>query len=218
MVWLAVAIAVLASGIALVLLAHAPRWGSTTRPPTDDEAARLAGAREAIGVDVHDAAVVRTTSEAAVDVRFVGLPGARELLVTEPALEQFDDASTRALLAAAAARARSGIDVVQALAAGVAVGLLAAVYVTPLSFAAGLISMWLFALAAFAACRRLHYVADARAAEQVGADELADAVEREATLRGEGDDTGSWRTWMEVEPSLGARVERLRSIAVADAR
>jgi len=58
--------------------------------------------------------------------------------------------------------------------------------------------------------RRLQYAADARAAERVGADGLADAFERAAARRGVDPSTGSWRTYVETQPPLGDRIARLR--------
>lgn len=210
--WLAIAIAVVASVIALLLLAYAPRWWNSRREPTEAEATRLADLCGTIDVDPDRIALVRTTSDGSVDVQLAGLPGRRELLVTEAALEQFDDPDVRALLAAAAERARLNVAVVQALASGVVVGLLASVYVTPLSFGVGMVSMVLFALATSAVTRRLHYAADRRAADRVGAERLADAIERATDRPDATFETGSWRTYFEVEPPTGDRIARLRTL------
>lgn len=210
MYWLPISVAVASSAVALLLLAHAPRWWHSRREPTDAEADRLGEVCASVDVAPDRLVVLRTSNGATDDVQLAGLPGRRELLVTEATLERLDDASLRALLAGAVERARFRIEVVQALAAGIAVGLLASVYVTPLSFAAGMVSMWLFALAAFAVCRRLHYAADARAADAVGAQLLADVLEQTVTGDGTEPETGSWRTFFEVEPPTGERVARLR--------
>jgi len=176
------------------------------RPPTDAERATIDDLRAAGGLDVGR---VRVVASDAVDVAVRGPPGRRALFVSEATLD-LDRPAAVALFAAAAGRVGLWYAEFRALAVGVVVGLAAAVFGTVLPFDRGFAALGAVAMVAFAVGRRLQYAADARAAERVGADRLADAFERAAARRGVDPPTGSWRTYFEIQPPLGDRIARLR--------
>lgn len=213
--WL-VAVALLAAAGVLVLPLFSSRHLRPTRRPTDAERRELRSLRETAGLDVDRAYVVesdRGGDEPPLDVAVRGPPGWRVLFVGEGVLAAADESVATALLAAEAGRVATNYAAVRAVAVGVVIALLAAVYAVPLPFDLGLLGMGAFALVAFAVGRRRQYAADARAADRVGAAALADAFERVAARRGVEPATGSWRTLFEVQPPLGDRIERLRERA-----
>ncbi|TYT63094.1 hypothetical protein [Natrialba swarupiae] len=57
---------------------------------------------------------------------------------------------------------------------------------------------------------------DDRAAECVGADDLAAALERAAGAAGFGLEADSSRNWFSTRPALSVRIERLRNRAVTE--
>lgn len=207
---IAIAAGVVAAALSLTLIAYGPRWIHTVREPAGDGATRLATLCDDVGLDVERVLVRETSGDRIVDVQVLGPPGRRELLVTDAALRELDDERLRPLLAADAERVRARIDLLQAGSAGLAVGIMAAIYVTTLGLLEAMIGAWLVMLVAITAARRLRYAADERAAAAVGRDALVDALERVADLRGESvEPSSSWRASLEVEPSLGDRLGRL---------
>jgi Zn-dependent protease with chaperone function len=93
---------------------------------------------------------------------------------------------------------------------------LAAVVTTLVPFESGFAALVAVGVVSFWAGRRVQYAADARAADAVGADRVADAFERGAARRGVEPETGDWSTWFEVQPPLGDRIERLRERAAEE--
>lgn len=193
-----------------------------TRPPTREERARIDALREAAGLDVEPVAVFAAvgvgddgdpeTPSGTVDLSVRGPPGRRVLFVT-PAVFELDESITTALFAAEAGRVETYYNEFRALAIGVVLALLAAIVTTLVPFNQGFTALALIGFVSFWVGRRVQYAADARAAERVGADQLADAFERIAEYRGVEPKTGTWRTWFEVQPPLGDRIERLRERA-----
>lgn len=217
MLWVPIVVGVLATAVSLVLLAYAPRMGYSVREPTTDEVERLAPLRDT--VDASDARLVirTTTREGAVDCDVIGLPGRRTIVLTDAALQHLDDEGLRAQLAVAAERASAMIALPQSVAAGIAVGIVAAAYVYPVPFLATVLVGWSVVFLGVGVVRRQHYVADAAAAERVGRESLRDAIRDAAEHRGASLEPGStWRAFMEVEPSVGARLERLADDGEAD--
>lgn len=193
-----------------------------TRPPTDAERRRLDALREEAGLSVERVAVFSPTgggdptdadhSDAdadSVEISVRGPPGRRVLFLT-PGVFDLDDETATALLAAEAGRLATYYNEFRAVATAAVLALLAAVVTTLVPFEAGFTALAAVGFVAFWAGRRVQYAADARAADRVGADALADAFERAAALRGVEPETGTWRTWFEVQPPLGDRIARLR--------
>lgn len=210
MVWIAVAVGLAAAAVSELLIASLPRWLHPVREPAGDGAARLEALCRDVGIDVGRVLVRRTSSDGTVAVQVIGLPGRRELLVTEPALRELGDDVLRALLAAEAERVRGRIEFFQSLSAGLAVGIVTATYVTSLEPLEAFLGAWTVTLLAMAVARRLRYRADRRAAATVGEADLVAALERVADLRGESTEpSAAWRSVFDVEPSLGDRLGRL---------
>lgn len=182
-----------------------------TRELTDAERSRLDRRCEPAGLSPDRSFAVETVGEASVDVKLVGIPGYRVLLLTDYALESLDDDVLTGLLAAESGRGDTYYAEFRAVAVASVIGLLAATFAGFVGFDRGLALLGGVSLLAFAIGRRIQYRADAIAAERVGADTVADAFQAIADLRGVEPETGSWRTLFEVQPPLGDRIARLRS-------
>ncbi|GAB3420358.1 hypothetical protein GCM10027435_22880 [Haloparvum alkalitolerans] len=192
-----------------------------TRPPTDAERRRLDALRETACLDVGRVAVFSPAGgedpadaeeggdPAPAEISVRGPPGRRVLFLT-PGVFDLDDETATALLAAEAGRLATHYNEFRAVATAAVLTLLAAVVTTLVPFEAGFTALAAVGFVAFWAGRRVQYAADARAADRVGAETLADAFERAAALRGVEPETGTWRTWFEVQPPLGDRIARLR--------
>ena len=210
-----------------------------TRQPTDAERATLTELREWAGLDVERVAVVETdgaagddsaaadvagdeaitdaaaasaaaTATPTIDVGVKGPPGRRVLFVTEDVLAVLDEDVAAALLSAEAGRLETFYNEFRAVAVAVVVAILATVVTTLVPFEAGFSALTVIGFVSFWVGRRVQYAADAHAAERVGAEALADAFERVAALQGVTPETGTWRTWFEVQPPLGDRIAALR--------
>ncbi|AUX10762.1 putative peptidase [Halalkaliarchaeum desulfuricum] len=181
-----------------------------TREPTDTEQSRLEHYCETTSLSPDRTYVVETVGEASVDVKAVGIPGYRVLLVTDYALESLDDEVLIGLLAAEGGRTVTYYAEFRAVAVTVVITLLVLTFAGFLSFDVGFLLIGVGALVAFAAGRRIQYRADAIAARQVGAELVADAFQAVADVRGVEPKTGSWRTLFEIQPPLGDRIARLR--------
>ncbi|MGZ0747412.1 M48 family metalloprotease [Haloparvum sp. AD34] len=196
-----------------------------TRRPTDAERATLAELREWAALNVERVAIVETDSSAGatagddsaaatrtptIDVGVRGPPGRRVLFVTEDVLTDLDEDVAAALLAAEAGRLETYYNEFRAVAVAVVVAILATVVTTIVPFEAGFSALAVVGFVSFWVGRRVQYAADAHAAERVGAEALADAFERVADLQGVTPETGTWRTWFEVQPPLGDRIAALR--------
>ena len=199
------------------------------REPTDAERAQIAAladpgglnvdriAIESVGVggDVAgDGAEPGPAGPAEVSVR--GPPGRRVLFLTADVLTDLDEDVAVGLLAAEAGRVATYYAEFRAVAVGAVLATLAAVVTALVPFESGFGAVVAVGLASFWAGRRVQYTADARAAEAVGADRVADAFERVAERRGVEPETGDWSTWFEVQPPLGDRIARLRDEAADD--
>ncbi|AGN00764.1 peptidase [Salinarchaeum sp. Harcht-Bsk1] len=212
MLWLAIVVGLFAAGLSLVLLAYAPRLGYSLREPSETEAERIEQLLEDVGAPDVETAVRTTTRDGAIECDLLGLPGDRTLVVADAAFEGLEDESLRALVAVEVERARSRIEIPQALASGVAVAVVAAAYVTSLPVLPTFLVGWAIVLGGIALVRRQYYAADDAAGELVGRTVLCDAIERAARRRGASLETGRrWHALVDVEPSVGARIERLRT-------
>lgn len=207
MLWIAVLVGVVAGVLSLLTVAYGPRMGYTLRKPTGDEAQRLRQLRGDGGPEV---AIRITSGEGSPGFDLIGLPGRRRIVVTDAALEQLDDEELRALLAVEDQRARAGIELLQAVATGIGIGIFATAYVTNVGFLPVWIGAWAVIFAGIALARHRHYGADAAVADELGRKTVRDALERAAELRGDSlEPQRRWRAAFEVEPSVAARLERL---------
>jgi len=204
-----------------------------TRAPTDAERETLSALREEAGLDVDRVAIFETGEAAAgdagdeagtdagdagaaaagtptIDVGVKGPPGRRVLFVTDDVLDVLDEDVAVALLAAEAGRLETYYNEFRAVAVAVVVAIVAAILTTIVPFEPGFTALAVIGFVSFWVGRRVQYAADARAAERVGAESLADAFARVAELQGIIPETGTWRTWFEVQPPLGDRITALR--------
>ena len=194
------------------------------REPTDAERAQIVALAEPGGLAVERVAIEAVdgaggdgaAADGPAEVSVRGPPRRRVLFLTEDVLTDLDEDAAVGLFAAEAGRVTTYYAEFRAAAVGAVLGALAAVVTTLVPFESGFAALVAVGLVSFWAGRRVQYAADARAADAVGADRVADAFERVAERRGVEPETGDWSTWFEVQPPLGDRVARLRERA-ADA-
>lgn len=189
------------------LIAHLNR---RVRNPTASEVERIESFRAGIGPRITRRKVIETVGESSIDVTIRGPPGYRVLFITDYVLEDLDASVARPLVAAAFARRATWYDEYRVVSATVAIGIGMATVTLLLPFDLGMAGLILAALVMFAVGRWLQYRADDIAAAAVGADRLADAFEAVASMRGIELTTSGYRRYLEVQPSLGDRVTRLR--------
>ena len=183
----------------------------STRTPTAAEQERVDALRAWAELDIDRVYVIDTVGEASVDVAVRGPPSWRTLFVTDYAIEELNDGVAAALFAAEAGRTETYYGLVRALAIGAVLGLLGLTFALVIPFGPGFASIIVVGLVAFWIGRELQFRADEIAAKRVGHDELADAFERIADLRGVEPERGGWRTIFEIQPPLGDRIDRLRA-------
>ncbi|WP_280537794.1 peptidase [Halopenitus sp. POP-27] len=191
----------------------------TTRDPTRAERAQLDELRSAAGLDVDPVAILEpdgTSGDAddrgttPVEVAVRGPPGRRVLFVSEAVLSSLEEDTAVALLAAEAGRVETRYTEVRAFGIAGVTTILAAIVTTLVPFDAGFTALAVVGVVSLWAGRRVQYAADERAADRVGASRVADAFEQMADRRGVVPERGDWRTWFEVQPPLGDRIDRLR--------
>ncbi|SEH38470.1 STE24 endopeptidase [Halopenitus malekzadehii] len=190
----------------------------TTRDPTRAERAQLDELRSAAGLDVEPAAILESDGSsgsaadetASVEISVRGPPGRRVLFVSEAVLSSLDEDTAVALLAAEAGRLGTRYTEVRAFGIAGVTTILAAIVTTLVPFEAGFTAIAVVGVVSLWAGRRVQYAADERAADRVGSSRLADAFEQMADRRGVVPERGDWRTWFEVQPPLGDRIDRLR--------
>ncbi|MFW6000404.1 MAG: peptidase [Halorubrum sp.] len=195
------------------------------REPTDAERAQIAALADPGGLDVDRVAIESVgTSDGGnagdggsaagpAEVAVRGPPRRRVLFLTADVLTDLDEDVAVGLLAAEAGRVGTYYAEFRAVAVGAVLATLAAVVTRLAPFESGFAAVIAVGLVSFWAGRRVQYAADARAADAVGADRVADAFERVAERRGIEPETGDWSTWFEVQPPLGDRIARLRERA-----
>jgi Zn-dependent protease with chaperone function len=192
------------------------------REPTEAERAQIAALAEPGGLGVDRIAIEsvggedaggESAAEGPAEVSVRGPPGRRVLFLTEDVLTDLDEDVAIGLFAAEAGRVATFYAEFRAVAVGAVLATLAAVVTALVPFESGFAALVAVGLVSFWAGRRVQYAADARAADAVGADRVADAFERGAARRGVEPETGDWSTWFEVQPPLGDRIERLRERA-----
>jgi hypothetical protein len=207
-------VAGVAAGVAVVFLAML--WGAPqlsrltgpTRPPDDDERARLTSLCERAGLAPRGLLVRETRGSEQAAALLRGLPGRRSLLVTDHFLDAYDDETAAALLASNAARAeRYHVELKVA-------PVLAVVFAALLTLRGStpwwtLLAAALTAVPLYAWGYRRVYAADAAAADRVGADQLLAAVDRAREVNDHGG--GSLLVGaLVMRPPLSRRVARLR--------
>lgn len=210
MFWVPIVVGLLAAGLALALVAYAPRLGYALREPTEPERERLDWLLDDVGAPDVDVEIRATNRDGAVECDLLGLPGRRILVVTDAALEHLDDEALRGLVAVETERGRAMTEIPQALSTGIAVGIIAAPYVTAIPVLPAFLVGWWIVLVGIAVVRRRYYTADRNAADMVGRETLRASLVQAAELRGDSLETDPiWRALFDVEPSVGARFERL---------
>lgn len=181
-----------------------------TRQPTDDERATLDSLLAAVNFEPAAVHISETADPDAVQLSLYGLPGRRSLLLTPGFLDALDEATAVALLTAEVQRGRLLYLEYRAVAAAAVIGITTAMFGGLLAFSNGLFVLAVAALVLFWLGRQLQFRADRAAADRVGADTLADAFETAAAHRGVDPEPATWRTYIEVQPPLGQRIDRLR--------
>ena len=181
-----------------------------TREPTADEREQLAGLAEAVDYQPETVAIVETVGEHSVELSIRGPPGRRWLLVTDYVLDELDSETAAALLAAEAGRSRLFYMEYRAVAAASITAIATGMFGGLIPFSDGLFVLAVAALGLFWGGRQLQFSADSLAAAQVGSESLATAFETVARLRGVEPEAATWRTYFEVQPPLGQRIDRLR--------
>ncbi|MFC7043456.1 peptidase [Halonotius sp. GCM10025705] len=182
-----------------------------TRSPTPDEQKSLEALLAAANLDPTTIHISETADPSSIKISLHGLPGRRQLLLTEGVLDTLDDSTATALLTAEAQRGRLFYLEYRALAAAVVIGVATAMFGGLIAFSNGLFVIALTALVLFWIGRQLQFRADRAAADHIGADALADAFEAVADHRGVDPAPATWRTYFEVQPPLGQRIDRLRA-------
>lgn len=186
-----------------------------TREPTTEERDRLTELLAATEYEPAQITVVETVGEQSIQTALRGLPTRRTLVVTDYVVDELDDRTLTALLAAEVERARHAYIEYRGVAAAVVIGVATAMFGGLISFSDGLFGLAIAAVVLFWLGRQLQFAADRAAANRIGPTALAAAFERVAAIRGVEPETGSWRTYFEVQPPLGQRIERLRARADA---
>jgi len=169
--------------------------------------------KQQAGLTVRDVRILDTEQEETANLTVRGLPGYRRLFVTSTFLDVFDDETATALLAVQAGRqhARVLARVVGGLLLALVPLFVALADIGPLWPLVGL-SLGLIILSLWAA-RRGTRVADDYAAERVGPDTVADALERYATAHDMEPSRRRIPNPFSKSPPLGNRIDRLRAQA-----
>ena len=204
-VWF-VAVAVVVFGVGAIAAPLVALSLRETRPPTTDERDRL----DRLVAAADDPGRCRIADADRIEVSLRGPPGRRSLLLSAAVFDDLDGGTAEALLAAELARGRYLYLEYRALAAASVIGLATAMFGGLVSFSDGLFLVAVAALGLFWVGRRLQFAADSAAAAQVGSERLAAAFETAAERRGVDPESATWRTWFEVQPPLGQRIDRLR--------
>ena len=181
-----------------------------TREPTVDERDRIAELAAAADYHPETVAVVETVGDHSVELSIRGPPGRRWLLVTDYVLDELDSETAAALLAAEAGRSRLFYMEYRAVAAASVIAIATGMFGGLIPFSDGLFVLAVAALGLFWGGRQLQFSADSLAAGEVGPASLASAFETVAALRGVEPEESTWRTYFEVQPPLGQRIDRLQ--------
>lgn len=189
----------------------------STDTPSGDAAARIDRLCEWTSLDVRDALCLDTNDAETAQVHLRGPPGYRRLFVTSTFLERFDETTARALLSIAVGRQRLRLLEIRA------VTLVATAFPLLVAFL-GDGPYWPLVGAAFVVlfvglwyARRRFLSADEYAAERVGSETVAEALERYAEVHGTDPARRRFPNPLSMTVPLGDRIDRLRRRADADA-
>ena len=185
----------------------------STRTPEESTETTLTRLRERAGLTVRDVRILDTDREGTVDVTVRGAPGYRRLFVTSTFLDALDDETATALLAVQAGRqnARVLARVVAGLVLALVPLFVALADIGPLWPLVG-VSLGLVVLSLWATRRGVR-AADDYAADRVGPDAVADALERYAAVHEMEPSRRRFANPFSKSPPLGNRIDRLRAQA-----
>jgi len=185
----------------------------SVRTPEESTEATLNRLRERAGLTVRDVRVLDTDREGTANATVRGVPGYRRLFVTSTFLDALDDETATALLAVQAGRqnARVLARVVAGLLLALVPLFMALADIGPLwplagvSLGLAVVSLW--------ATRRGVRAADDYAANRVGPDAVANALERYADVHDMEPSRRRFANPLSKSPLLGNRIDRLRAQA-----
>lgn len=182
------------------------------RAPEAAERERLESLRSDAGLDVAESWIL-TDAEETLEIYLRGLPGRRHLFLSSFALTAFDDETLAALLAANAGSLRHhyrGITLTPLFGFLVA-GVVVLTMESTVGYAVLIALALVLPLPVLWAARRAARRGDDDAADRVGAETLADAFERMATVQNLDVRSGGPTTVFRRRPPLGERISRLRA-------
>lgn len=203
-------------GLTLLFWAAEPfviRLTSPVRRPTDTERDRLEDVLETTDLSVRAIRIVDS------DIRFLapwlsGSPVFRNLFISCTTVTAYNDAALTALLVARREQKRYYNRLLVRLSFIAPIELvLLGLFFDGFSLPLAAVLALALTLLEFSALRRLRYYTDDRAADTVGAAELAAAFEGVAVEGGITVKETPSRNWFSSTPSLSARIERLRAEA-----
>jgi STE24 endopeptidase len=186
------------------------RLSQPVRTPTPDEQRLLDRLCARAGADAHRLRVLERRDEVAAAALVRGPPGYRYLYVSDYLLDALDEDAAAAILALAVANARHTTYRVGV--AGVVGGLLLGLLTAGRPLAALAVPVGSLPVA-YLVGRRLVFRADARAADRLGDETVADALDRQADLHDASLDAGLFARLGSLRPSVGQRIDRLRTAA-----
>ncbi|ELY94591.1 hypothetical protein C483_02630 [Natrialba hulunbeirensis JCM 10989] len=206
--WLLLLGVIVAISVANPVLAHIFR---DTRDPTPAERERLRERCDRSGLSVSSIVILDDMPETA-GIHVYGVPGRRQLFVTERVLEAFDDETLEAIFAVHAGKRRTHYRsyAVHSLLGYLVLGVGAFLFGSETLVTIFILLVAVLALPTLWAARRAFYRADDYAAAVVGQDELVRALEYAAEEQNlELVDGGHWVVF-KSRPPLGRRLARLR--------
>ncbi|MDQ2073588.1 peptidase [Haloarcula sp. NS06] len=179
--------------------------------PDDQTAETLDRLRERAGLTVRDVRVLDTEQEGTANVIVRGAPGYRRLFVTSTFLDAFDNEMATALLAVQAGRqeARVRARLIGGLLIALVPVFVALADIGPLWPLVG-VSLGLIVVSQWVTRRGVR-TADDYAAERVGPDTVADALERYADIHDMEPPRRRLANPLSKSPPLGNRIDRLRA-------
>jgi STE24 endopeptidase len=183
----------------------------STAPPTGATRERIDALCDRAGLGVRDVRVLDTDAEETATVHVRGPPGYRRLFVTTTFLDRFDDGTAAALLAVEAGRLERHVLPVRA-------GSVVAAAVPLVASVGGRGPRWvllgvtvLTLVVGFWLSRRGVRRADDVAAGRIGADAVADALDRYAEVHALEPTRRRVPNPLSVNVALGDRIDRLRA-------
>ncbi|ELZ03827.1 hypothetical protein [Natrialba aegyptia] len=183
------------------------------RRPTATERDRLEAVLDASGLSTYSVRIIDSDIHG-LDGWLLDSPLSRYLFVSRVTVDACDDATLRALFVARREQKRYYTYLLKAASLTISGEcILLGLLIDDISVLLAAILALALTLLEFSALRRLRYYTDDRAADTVGATELAAAFERVAVEGGITVTETPSRNWFSSTPSLSARIERLRAQA-----